>query len=56
MATRASERSHITPTAEQQTALRRNGTAPTVLDVTAGGGSIPFEAGQAGTEDHSQRT
>ena len=36
------------PTAEQQAALRRNGTVPTVLDVTAGGGSIPFEAGRLG--------
>ena len=36
------------PTAEQQTIFRRNGHVPTVLDVTAGGGSIPFEAGRLG--------
>ena len=36
------------PTAEQQAAFRRNGHAPKVLDVTAGGGSIPFEAGRLG--------
>ena len=36
------------PTAEQQTMFRRNGHTPTILDVTAGGGSIPFEAGRLG--------
>ena len=36
------------PSSQQQASLRRNGHTPTVLDVTAGGGSIPFEAGRLG--------
>ena len=33
-----------------------SGTAPMVLDITAGGGSIPFEAGRLGIQNHRQRT
>ena len=36
------------PSSHHQALLRRNGQPPTVLDVTAGGGSIPFEAGRLG--------
>ena len=36
------------PSSQHQALLRRNGHTPTVLDVTAGGGSIPFEAGRLG--------
>ena len=36
------------PSSHHQALLRRNGQTPTVLDVTAGGGSIPFEAGRLG--------
>ena len=36
------------PSSQHQALLRRNGHIPTVLDVTAGGGSIPFEAGRLG--------
>ena len=36
------------PSSRHQAMLRRNGHTPTVLDVTAGGGSIPFEAGRLG--------
>ena len=36
------------PSSQHQVLLRRNGHIPTVLDVTAGGGSIPFEAGRLG--------
>ena len=36
------------PSSQDQALLRRNGHAPTVLDMTAGGGSIPFEAGRLG--------
>ena len=36
------------PPAQAQALLRQNGHTPVVLDVTAGGGSIPFEAGRLG--------
>ena len=36
------------PSSQDQALLRRNGHTPTVLDVTAGGGSIPFEASRLG--------
>ena len=36
------------PSSQHQALLRPNGHTPTVLDVTAGGGSIPFEAGRLG--------
>ena len=36
------------PSSQHQALLRRNGYTPTVLDITAGGGSIPFEAGRLG--------
>ena len=36
------------PPSQAQILMRRNGHTPTVLDVTAGGGSIPFEAGRLG--------
>ena len=36
------------PSSQDQALFRRNGQTPTVLDVTAGGGSIPFEASRLG--------
>ena len=36
------------PSSQDQALFRRNGHTPTVLDVTAGGGSIPFEASRLG--------
>ena len=46
------------PTEQQLTWLNSNlaGSTPVVLDVTAGGGSIPFEAGRLGFPHHCQRT
>ena len=36
------------PSSQDQALLRRDGHTPTVLDVTAGGGSIPLEGGRLG--------